>query len=273
MTVVSAARHECHILEKLTEHAPGAIIPYAGRYYKRSKLEHNSGDKNSYTLWAPSRSGKTTISEGTHTLHGFVSKYMRNEFWPIIETLREHYRGVASSIHPHVARFYVVDVLQKLAAIHAAGIYHGDIKPNNLMMTDQGRVLFNDFGTAYEDCKANWEKTVMGTLQFLAPEWFRSRTEVYYGPRRPGDFWSVGVMLFHMVFADMVSILLLFLLLRHLLTLPASSLMTVAQRISLSPLSMLIFLSSSSMKNGLVYLSGILFTKRRPSASNLLNVF
>ena len=126
-------------------------------------------------------------------------------FWDLVPDLQKHYGTTPEgAIHPHVARFYFADALQKLQQIHAASIYHGDIKHDNLMMNEDGRVLWNDFGAAAWDLpEYRTGPVVFGTCQFMAPEWFEPQ---YHGSRRIGDLWSMGVMLYHLVFGDFVSI-------------------------------------------------------------------
>lgn len=54
-----------------------------------------------------------------------------------------------------------------LAAVHEAGVVHGDIKPNNLLMTQSGRVLIGDFGLARTHFDPHERG---GTPGYLAPE-------------------------------------------------------------------------------------------------------
>ncbi len=63
------------------------------------------------------------------------------------------------------------DVLEGLAAVHAAGIIHGDIKPANILLQD-GRALLADFGAARFNAKSAslTGDDVVGTLGTIAPE-------------------------------------------------------------------------------------------------------
>lgn len=52
--------------------------------------------------------------------------------------------------------------------MHRRGIYHGDLKPSNVMLTKTGGVKIIDFGTAW--IKGQFKDRVQGTPQYMAPE-------------------------------------------------------------------------------------------------------
>ena len=77
-----------------------------------------------------------------------------------------------------------------LAALHAANKVHRDVKPSNVLVTADGRVVILDFGLVSEVDAAGDER-VAGTLAFMAPEQASSGR---VGPA--ADWYSVGSMLY-----------------------------------------------------------------------------
>ena len=84
-------------------------------------------------------------------------------------------RGDRASV-PQILTFIVM-VARALHYVHQRGILHGDINPNNLMVTPQGAPKIMDFGVARRSLArgpAKWsmagEEFVCGTLGYLAPE-------------------------------------------------------------------------------------------------------
>jgi serine/threonine protein kinase len=84
-------------------------------------------------------------------------------------------------------------MLAALRSAHRAGVVHRDIKPGNVLLADDGRVVLTDWGLATVPGDPNVTRTglVIGSPAYIAPE--RAR-EGIAGPR--SDLWSLGATLF-----------------------------------------------------------------------------
>jgi serine/threonine protein kinase len=84
-------------------------------------------------------------------------------------------------------------LLAALAAAHAVGVLHRDVKPSNVLLTSDGRAVLTDFGVATIDGDPSLTQTgtVVGTPAFSAPE--RIRGEV---ATPTADLWSLGATLY-----------------------------------------------------------------------------
>ncbi len=84
-------------------------------------------------------------------------------------------------------------VLRALRAAHSAGVLHRDIKPGNVLLAHDGRVLLTDFGIAQIDGDTTITRTgeVVGSVDYLAPERIRGND-----PGPSSDLWALGATLY-----------------------------------------------------------------------------
>jgi serine/threonine-protein kinase len=120
--------------------------------------------------------------------------YLAMEYVPgrtLKELLRERGR-----FGPAAALDIMAGVLDGLAAAHASGIVHRDVKPENVLLTGDGRLKVADFGLARAQAAAGHTRAglLIGTVAYLPPEQVTGEAT---GPR--SDVYSAGVVLFELL--------------------------------------------------------------------------
>jgi serine/threonine protein kinase/beta-lactam-binding protein with PASTA domain len=90
----------------------------------------------------------------------------------------------------------LIPVLAALGAAHQAGMVHRDVKPENVLMTDDGRVKVVDFGLARAIEATNQTRTgvMIGTIAYMSPEQVMTG-----GADVRSDVYAAGIVLFELV--------------------------------------------------------------------------
>jgi beta-lactam-binding protein with PASTA domain/serine/threonine protein kinase len=109
-------------------------------------------------------------------------------------TLRDVLRE-RGALQPRAALDILEPVLAALGAAHRAGFVHRDMKPENVLIGDDGRVKVADFGLVRAvGSVTNTTGTVLGTVSYLAPE------QIEYGTADTrADVYACGVVLYEML--------------------------------------------------------------------------
>lgn len=99
-------------------------------------------------------------------------------------------------LEPARARSIAEQIGLALGHAHAAGLIHRDVKPQNVIVTDDDRVKVTDFGVARATGESTLTATgtIMGTAQYLSPEQASGETP---GPQ--SDVYSLGIVFYEIV--------------------------------------------------------------------------
>ncbi|MFL6271717.1 MAG: protein kinase domain-containing protein, partial [Actinomycetes bacterium] len=128
----------------------------------------------------------TGSENGTHFI---VMEYVEGR------TLKDVIRAEAP-LYPDRAAEICADVCAALAAAHARGLVHRDVKPANIMLMPDGRVKLMDLGIARVAAgeTATQTATMLGTAQYLSPEQAQGQAVDYRS-----DLYSLGCCLYEML--------------------------------------------------------------------------
>ena len=103
----------------------------------------------------------------------------------------------ARGLTPREALQFAAAIARALAAVHAAGVLHRDLKPGNVMLREDGSIALIDFGLSKDAALAldiTETGTIFGTPHYMSPE---------QGHAEPlderSDLYSLGVILFEML--------------------------------------------------------------------------
>ena len=91
------------------------------------------------------------------------------------------------------ARFYMAQIILIIEFLHSKQIIYRDLKPENLMLDEEGYLKLIDFGTS-KRLEKDKTFTLMGSLHYIAPEVLDGRGHDY-----PADIFSIGVIFFELI--------------------------------------------------------------------------
>jgi serine/threonine protein kinase len=157
---------------------PGATSPDLERAEREARLAARLNHPHVVAVY-------DLVSEGDDTW--LVMEYV--EGVTLSELIRRD-----GALTPDEAAPLVRQAADALAAAHAAGIVHRDVKPSNMLVTREGSVKLTDFGIARAQADASLTQTglVTGSPAYLSPEVASGATA-----HEASDVWSLGATLYH----------------------------------------------------------------------------
>jgi len=85
------------------------------------------------------------------------------------------------------------DLASALSRAHKAGVIHGDVKPANIFVTDDGQIKLGDFGIARFATQVSGAARLVGTPAYLSPEQIKGDAQDHRS-----DIFSVGIVLYQL---------------------------------------------------------------------------
>ena len=111
-------------------------------------------------------------------------------------TLREYLNERGGKLTSRETVHFISQILKALEHAHANGVVHRDIKPQNIMLLDNGQLRMMDFGIARISRAENQllSGKTMGSVHYISPEQAKGdETDC------TSDIYSVGVMMYEML--------------------------------------------------------------------------
>ncbi|TRY76555.1 hypothetical protein TCAL_06324 [Tigriopus californicus] len=90
-------------------------------------------------------------------------------------------------------KFYLAELALALEHLHCLGIIYRDLKPENLLLDDDGHIAVTDFGLSKENLEEK-AYSFCGTVEYMAPEVVNRK-----GHSFAADWWSFGVLMYEML--------------------------------------------------------------------------
>jgi Tol biopolymer transport system component len=186
------------VLERLGEGGYGQVYRAYDPQLDRQvalKLQRQTADAGVLRALGEARRLARIRHPNVLTVHGVDVHDGRAGLWTDLLEGRTLHDLVESSgpLSAHEAAGVGVDLCRALAAIHNAGLVHGDVKPGNVMREVGGRIVLMDFGAAREQQVA-FGRLVEATTVTAAPEVLAGAA-----PTPSADLYSLGATLFFLV--------------------------------------------------------------------------
>lgn len=136
-------------------------------------------------------------SFGRHReLHYFIMEWVDGE---TVAAQIERQRQAGTLIPVRRALQIIAEACRGLAAVHRAGIVHRDVKPTNLILARDGRVVLIDFGLVRMPDGAGPGGAPVGTPRYMAPELARALAQPPAQELHLADIYSLGATAYELL--------------------------------------------------------------------------
>lgn len=106
-----------------------------------------------------------------------------------------HHLSLEKRFTEYRARIYICEIILALEELHKHNIIFRDLKPDNIVLDEDGHALLTDFGLSKEKVFDNYQaRSFCGSLAYLAPEVIRRQ-----GHGKAVDWYLLGVVFYEMV--------------------------------------------------------------------------
>mmetsp|Transcript_85166 Transcript_85166/g.153389 ORF Transcript_85166/g.153389 Transcript_85166/m.153389 type:complete len:604 (+) Transcript_85166:75-1886(+) len=139
-----------------------------------------------YGLWAEKKGSDQDKVEGTYQWSMVLDYFSKGDLY---DRVAEGRRMLEQDCIP-----IVHNILSALVHLHKLGIFHRDVKPENMLMDTPKRIVLTDFGISCLASKAEELAKTVGTVGYASPEMLAGKATGF-----EGDDFGAGIVLYFML--------------------------------------------------------------------------